>query len=66
MGENGEKRGNRLASDLTTNNIIYLFFFRVDFSLEEIDTLSPGELKDSSSVEETLLGNQPFFLLIVY
>ena len=55
-----------MASDLTTNNIIYLFFFRVDFSLEEIDTLSPGELKDSSSVEETLLGNQPFVSLIVY
>ncbi|XP_023349681.1 phosphatidylinositol 4-phosphate 3-kinase C2 domain-containing subunit beta [Eurytemora carolleeae] len=29
--------------------------FRVDFSLEEIDTLFPGELKDSSSVKETLL-----------
>ena len=66
MVDNGVKWGNRLASDLTTNNIVYFFFFRVDFSLEEIDTLSPGELKDSSSVEETLLGNQPFFLLIVY
>jgi len=55
-----------LSSDFTTNNTILIFFFRVDFSLEEIDTLFPGELKDSSSVEETLLGNQPFFLFIVY
>ena len=30
--------------------------FRVDFSLEEIDALTPGELRESTEVGETLLG----------